>query len=71
MVVCLKHVGITDSVRERLKMSVKRLASWSVGSSEMGIPNEYKYNIQTVSEVENVSEDTFQLVSVCTEYASW
>ena len=27
--VCLKHVGITDSVRERLKMSVKILASWS------------------------------------------
>ena len=29
MVVCLKHVGITDSVRESLKMSVKTLASWS------------------------------------------
>ena len=27
---CLKHVGITDSVRERLKMSVKTLDSWSV-----------------------------------------
>ena len=29
--VCLKHVGITDSVRERLKMSVKasRVAQWS------------------------------------------
>ena len=27
MVVCLKHVGITD--RERLKMLVKTLASWS------------------------------------------
>ena len=29
MVVCLKHVGITDSDKERLKMSVKTLASWS------------------------------------------
>ena len=29
MVVCFKHVGITDSVRERLKMSVKTLDSWS------------------------------------------
>ena len=36
MVVCLKHVGITDSVR-----------------------------------VENVSEDTYQLVSACSEYTSW
>ena len=30
MVVCFKHVGITDSDRERLKMSVKTLSSWSV-----------------------------------------
>ena len=29
MVVCLNHVGITDPDRERLKMSVKTLASWS------------------------------------------
>ena len=29
MVVCLTHVGITDSDRERLEMSVKTLASWS------------------------------------------
>ena len=29
MVVCFKHVGIMDSDRERLKMSVKTLASWS------------------------------------------
>ena len=29
MLVCL-HVGITDSDRERLKLSVKTLASWSV-----------------------------------------
>ena len=27
MVVCLKHVGITDSDREMLKISVKTLAS--------------------------------------------
>ena len=30
MVVCLKHVGITDSVRERLTMSLKTLDSWTV-----------------------------------------
>jgi hypothetical protein len=29
IVVCLKHVGIIDSVRDRLKMSLKTLASWS------------------------------------------
>ena len=29
MVVCLKHVGITDSDMDRLKMSMKTLASWS------------------------------------------
>ena len=29
VVVCLKHVGITDGVRERLKTSVNTLASWS------------------------------------------
>ena len=29
MVVCSKHVGITDSDRDRLNMSVKTLASWS------------------------------------------
>ena len=29
MVVCLKHVGITDLYRERLNMSVKTLAHWS------------------------------------------
>ena len=28
--VCLKHVGITDSVSDWLKMSVKTLASWAV-----------------------------------------
>ena len=28
-VFCLKHVGISDSVRDRLEMSVNTLASWS------------------------------------------
>jgi hypothetical protein len=32
VVVCLKHVGITDSDRERSNMSVKTLASWSAHS---------------------------------------
>jgi hypothetical protein len=41
MVVCLEHVGITDSDREMLKMSVKTLASWSahVGSTRPGSPS--------------------------------
>jgi hypothetical protein len=41
MVVYLKHVGITDSVRDRLKMSVKTLASWSVHaqSTRLGNPS--------------------------------
>jgi hypothetical protein len=30
MVVSLKHVGITDCDKERFKMSVKTLDSWSV-----------------------------------------
>jgi hypothetical protein len=30
LVVCLKHEGITDSVRESLKMSVKTHDSWSM-----------------------------------------
>jgi hypothetical protein len=29
MVVCLKHVGITDSIKDMLKTSVKTPASWS------------------------------------------
>ena len=32
MVVCLKRVGIIDSVRDRLKMSVKTFVSRSVHS---------------------------------------
>ena len=41
MVVCLKHVGITDSDTERLKMSVKTLASWSAHdcSTRLGNPS--------------------------------
>ena len=34
MMVCFKQVGITDSDRESLKMSVKTLASWSAACSE-------------------------------------
>ena len=36
MVVCLKHVGITDSDRERLEMSVKTFASWSAHARSPG-----------------------------------
>ena len=36
MVVCLKHVGISDSVRNRLKMSVQTLDSWSARSTSPG-----------------------------------
>ena len=41
MVVYLKHVGITNSVKERLKMSVKTLASWSAHalSTRLGNPS--------------------------------
>ena len=41
MVVCLKHVGITDSDRERLKMSEKTRDSWSahVLSTRPGNPS--------------------------------
>ena len=41
MVVCLKHVGITDSIRDMLKMSVKTPASWSAHarSTRPGIPS--------------------------------
>jgi hypothetical protein len=41
MVVCLKRVGITDSIRQRLKMSVKTPASWSMSalSSRPGNPS--------------------------------
>ena len=37
--VCLKHVGITDWVRERLKMSVKTFASWSAHVQSTGPGN--------------------------------
>ena len=39
MVVCLKHVGITDWVRERLKISGKTLASWSAHALSPGNPS--------------------------------
>ena len=41
MVVCLEHVGITDSDRERLKMSMKAVASWlaNAQSSRSGNPS--------------------------------
>jgi hypothetical protein len=42
MVVYLKHVGITDWVRERFKVSVKALASWSVHALSMH-PGEWEY----------------------------
>ena len=39
MMVCLKHVGITDSVRERLKISVKTLLSAHALRSHHGNPS--------------------------------
>ena len=35
MVVCLKHVGSTDWVRERLKMPVKTIGRWSAHALRM------------------------------------
>ena len=32
LIVCLKHVAITDSIRDMLKMSVKTPASWSANA---------------------------------------
>ena len=37
MVVCLKHVGITDWVGEMLTMSVKSLASWLIGGKRLAL----------------------------------
>ena len=37
--VCLKHVDITDSVKEKLKMSVNTLASWSAHGLSTGPGN--------------------------------
>jgi hypothetical protein len=52
-VVCLKHVGITDSGRERLKRSVKTLASWSAHvrrtrpGNLSGLANFYLFKVLT------------------------
>jgi hypothetical protein len=39
LVVCLKRVGITDSDKDRLKMSVKSLSSWSAHAWNIHIGN--------------------------------